>query len=345
MIPGRSTQPQSEQQLRSAARGFLTEGRDCIALAPQHHELLSLLEQFADGRVDASALRAALGNAGQRSPAPKAKTVRVLYLTGLLTPTTSIFTLLGMGTSIQEFMRQLREAAADPSTASIFVVIDTPGGVVNLLPEAAALLREVRQSKPVIGAVLTLNASAGYWISSNMSALEATQSAEIGAIGVYGIRVSTARMLDREGVDVEVFSAGRYKAEGLSVTPITAEERQASLARVNERYNDFVSDVALGRHISTAAVRSGFGEGRIVSAKEALRLGMIDRVATLEESIGRLVAATTAGRLAAQYPIPMNDEDERRARYLDVPLPVPRAYAANVTHNEDDLRDRLRRYY
>ncbi len=41
--------------------------------------------------------------------------------------------------------------------------------------------------------------------------------------------------------------------------------------------------------MSVDAVRTGFGEGRVVHAKEALALGMIDRIATLDETLSRLV--------------------------------------------------------
>ena len=44
-------------------------------------------------------------------------------------------------------------------------------------------------------------------------------------------------------------------------------------------------------------VRSRFGAGRMFSAEEALSRGMIDRVATVEDTLGRL--ASTTGRLRA----------------------------------------------
>lgn len=250
-----------------------------------------------------------------------------------------------MGTSVLAFQRQVQEAGADPNISAIFVMIDTPGGFVGLLPETAAVLRSVRQVKPIIGHVVSLNASAGYWLTANCTALEATQSALVGSIGVYGLRVSIVRQLDNEGIDVEVFSAGRYKTEGLPVTAVTEDERRASTAHVNETYGDFISDVALGRQVSGASVRSGFGEGRVVSAREALRLGMVDRVATLEESIGRLVTATSSRSLNATYPIAASDDDYQRARLLGDGLPAAKRYAVDDRAVDDNERfERLYRY-
>ena len=50
----------------------------------------------------------------------------------------------------------------------------------------------------------------------------------------------------------------------------------------------FVTAVAKGRDVPVADVRKGFGEGRMVMAKKALDMGMVDRVATLGETIRRL---------------------------------------------------------
>ena len=49
--------------------------------------------------------------------------------------------------------------------------------------------------------------------------------------------------------------------------------------------------MAKGRGVSAGAVRSGFGEGWTVGAKEAKQLGMVDRVATLNDTLQRLGAS------------------------------------------------------
>jgi ClpP class serine protease len=53
----------------------------------------------------------------------------------------------------------------------------------------------------------------------------------------------------------------------------------------------FAGDVAKHRGTTLAAVKAGFGEGRSISAKQALAAGMIDRIATLEDVLGELTGA------------------------------------------------------
>jgi ClpP class serine protease len=54
-----------------------------------------------------------------------------------------------------------------------------------------------------------------------------------------------------------------------------------------------VNAVARGRGVKSDAVRNGFGEGGMEHANDALKLGMIDRIATLEETIRRVGGAAS----------------------------------------------------
>jgi len=81
-------------------------------------------------------------------------------------------------------------------------------------------------------------------------------------------------------------------------------------------------------------VRNGFGEGRVVGARQAVELGMADRVGTLEETVNRLfdpqaAAGTTVPRRSAAASNPVNlpeaapsseprltEEEEREAQTL-----------------------------
>lgn len=253
-----------------------------------------LVRAFQRKDLDAEGLRAAL--AGERlgtPPAPPRSSVAVLGLFGVLTPTPSIFSMLGFGTSMRDFTRQLTAATVDRAVKAIVVVVDSPGGSVRLVPEAAVAMRTARGRKPVIVSTV-MAASAAYWVGSNATAMEATPSASVGAIGIITERVSMVKHLAQEGIDVTVVSAGKFKSEGHAATPITEAEQQALQQRVNTAYGMFINDVASGRHVPASAVRGGYGEGRLVEAPDALRLGMIDRVATVEDTIGRLLASPTA---------------------------------------------------
>jgi ClpP class serine protease len=97
-----------------------------------------------------------------------------------------------------------------------------------------------------------------------------------------------------------LISAGKYKVEGNPFEPLSDEARAAFQARVDDYYRMFVDAVARYRGVSAAEVRSGFGEGRVVGAREAVRLGMADRIATLDEALSRLQGSSASKRPGAQ---------------------------------------------
>lgn len=282
----------TEPTLRALATNLLSER--VLALEPATKDRVTLLLQmFAAGAISTTDLRAALGGPASGPSGAAPRSVAVIPLTGLLEPSDGLFSFLGLGTNVRGFIRQLNAAAAMRSITAIVALVDSPGGMIGMVPEAARAMRQARATKPVIAAVSGTAASAAYWIAANATKVRATQSGRVGAIGVFAQRVSLARALAEKGIDVTTISAGKFKAEGLPETPMTDVERQALQASVDEAYDQFVNDVALGRHVPASAVRSGFAEGRVVSARQAFFDGMIDDIQDVEVTIARAGEAAT----------------------------------------------------
>ncbi|MCC7371633.1 MAG: S49 family peptidase, partial [Chloroflexi bacterium] len=147
-------------------------------------------------------------------------------------------------------------------------------------------------------------ASAAYWIASSADEIVVTPSGEVGSIGVFTAHEDISAALEAEGVTVTLISAGKYKTEGNPFEPLSEEARGAIQARVDDYYSMFVRAVARGRGVKPADVRGGFGQGRVVGADEAVRLGMADRVGTMAQTVERL-----AGRRGGAG---SRAEDERR---------------------------------
>jgi len=200
----------------------------------------------------------------------------------------------------------IRDLAADESVSAIVLEMDSPGGEVYGVPEAAARVRGARASKPVLAVANSLAASAMYWIGSQADELIVTPSGEVGSIGVFALHEDVSEALAAEGVKVTLISAGKYKTEGNPYEPLTDEARATTQQGVDRFYDMFVRDVAKGRRVEISVVRDGFGEGRVVGAREAVRLGMADGIGTLEDGIRRAVAMAQdrrSPRAAVDVPI------------------------------------------
>lgn len=235
------------------------------------------------------ALEAANPSSSGRS---KAGNIAVLPISGTISHRAGLMADISGGTSTEKFTQWLRAAVADPTVKAIVLDIDSPGGTVDGVPELADEIYKANQSKPVTAVANTQAASAAYWLGSQAKEFVVTPSGEVGSIGVFGAHEDMSQALDKAGVKVSLVSAGKYKTEGNPFEPLSEEARAALQDSVNTYYDMFTRAVARGRQSDPQSVTNGFGQGRMVSANKAVKMGMADRVATLDQTLARLGART-----------------------------------------------------
>jgi capsid assembly protease len=191
------------------------------------------------------------------------------------------------GTSIQQFTQQFRQAVNDPGVKAIVIDVDSPGGSVSGVDELATEIFEARSKKKITAVSDCLMASAAYYIGSQATELVVSPSSITGSIGVYSAHEDDSKMLNDIGVKVTLISAGKYKVEGNSLGPLEDEARATMQQMVDDFYGLFVKAVARGRGVKSSAVANGFGQGRVLTASDAVKAGMADRVATLDDVLAQ----------------------------------------------------------
>jgi len=266
-------------------------------------------------RLSEQEIQARIGGGKRPTVAYASGGLAVIPLYGVIMPRATLMSQLSGGASLEQFQATLKQAVADPDIGSILLDIDSPGGSTSLVSETAALIRSAREEKPIVAIANTLAASAAYHLASQGTEVIVSPSGLVGSIGVFTIHEDLSRFLEKLGVKPTLISAGRYKTEGHMYEPLTAEAKAATQAIVDDVYSLFVDDVAAGRGVEASAVENGFGEGRLVTAKNAVKEGMADRVATLDETISRMrrngSSQTTGTRASAQVDDePPQDEPE-----------------------------------
>lgn len=202
------------------------------------------------------------------------------------------------GVSTESIASRFRAAMADPQVGAVLLHIDSPGGSAAGVPELAAEIHAARGPKPIVAQADSMAASAAYWIGTAADELVVTPSGLVGSIGVISGHQDISEALAKEGVRTTLITAGKHKGEGNPYAPLSDEDRAAIQERVDDYYNLFVRAVAKHRGVSVESVRSGYGEGRVVTAKRAVDLGMADRVATIDETIARLASPRRQGNAA-----------------------------------------------
>lgn len=255
------------------------------------------------------AVRSASASARQR-----ARGVGVIPIVGPLEQRPSLFSAIFGGSSAEQIGNDLATMLGDRSVDGIVLDVDSPGGDVSGITELAAAIRAARKHKPIVAVANAMAASAAYWLASQADRLLVTPSGWVGAIGVLSWHDDLSGAFSKAGVAREYVSAGRYKTEVTPLGPLDDSARAHEQALVDSHYATFVADVGLGRNVSPATVRSGFGQGRMLTASAAKRAGMVDDIGAMQDvlsapggvgirSAGELVARIRARHGLSSHPV------------------------------------------
>jgi protease-4 len=222
---------------------------------------------------------------------PEMGKVAVIPLSGTITSGGS--SLLSGSAITPDLVRSyLTRAGNDGAVKAIVLRIDSPGGEVEASQEILLQIERAKETKPVVVSMGSMAASGGYYISTAADKIVALPTTETGSIGVISYQMNVEGLLDKLGIDVQVFKGGKYKDMFEGFRELTPEEEAIMQATVDEFYNQFVGVVAQGRGLSTEDVRN-LATGQLYSGTEARELGLIDELGDLDTAIN--LAAQLAG--------------------------------------------------
>lgn len=264
-----------------------------------YYALIAIVDQHDAGvRLSADEIDAAVGTSAARtSPYVVEGGVAVVPIHGPIVPRANLFSDVSGLTSTTGLAASVRALAADPEVKAVLLDVDSPGGSAMGLPELADDLYALRAEKPLVAISRFMNGSAAYFLSSQANEVIASPSSLTGSIGVFVEHWDESGENAQMGLQPTLVHAGKYKVEGNPNEPLSEEAHGALQHMVDGFYGQFVRAVARGRGVSPDAVRSGFGQGRVLLAEDALRDGLVDRIDTFDHTLRRL--QSPQGRTAA----------------------------------------------
>jgi signal peptide peptidase SppA len=298
-------------------RVFAEVFRKPWAMLPEKLQVIAQLVSLraAGGKLTEAEIRARLDEAAI-SAGPRSQqsygAVAVIPIRGVISHRANLMSQFSGGTSVEKLTAQFRQALADSTIKAIVFDVDSPGGSVDGVPELAEEIYKSRGQKKSISVANGTAASAAYWLAASAGETVVIPSGQVGSIGVFAAHEDLSKALEAEGVKVSLISAGKYKTDGSPYEPLSDSARADLQAKVDAFYGMFVKSVARGRRVSQDDVRGGFGQGRMVLAAQAVKEGMADRVATMDDVLARLGASdSNQPRIAAELPIrPKADEHD-----------------------------------
>jgi capsid assembly protease len=244
--------------------------------------ILDILDAHMKGTISQEEIRIRLAEKDRSAPRHSRNhgPVGVLALNGPIFPKANLMTELSGATSVEQFRNEFRTMLSDDTVESILLEIDSPGGLADQIPEMANEVYEANKIKPVVSVANTMCCSAAYYIGSQASHFFASPSAIVGSIGTYTVHTDYSEQNAMLGMRNTVIKAGKYKA--LNEEPLTADGKQHIQEFVDWHNTRFVDAVARGRNTTSENVALNYGEGGVVSLDQAMEVGMIDGVKTID---------------------------------------------------------------
>lgn len=309
-----------------------------------------------------------LARAVESAAAPRNLTVAgdvaEIAVDGLLTNKPDFFAwLFGIGnTTYQQIQQAIALAESDPNIKRLVYRVSSPGGRMEGLFETLGVMEIAKKPRTTVA---SMACSAAYAIASKGGKIEAVNAASwIGSVGVvrsYYVDENT----------VEITNSESPKKRPNVKTPEGVAMVQEELDAL---FDIFVESIAVGRGTTKADVKTNYGRGASFLARDAKRLGMIDRIqkpalraiasgtepdpedATAADAAGERVAEATAApepkaapAASVAAPTPRNKpmtKDELKAQHSDVYEAVreegrKEGHAAGLKEGEANERDRV----
>ncbi|MCB5286991.1 MAG: signal peptide peptidase SppA [Candidatus Cloacimonetes bacterium] len=246
-------------------------------------------QMFAERLIDPQKI-INISSYAPRTQAPRGQKVAVMYLGGQIMPSSGSFNQAQI--SYDKVQKIVQEIQDDKDVKAVVLRIDSPGGSALESELIYQELLKLKSSKPLVVSMGGVAASGGYYISCASDQIIADSGCLTGSIGVIMMLPEATGLGRKLGLRSQTIKFGKFAGAINPLEPYSAE-LLSSLKRNSEgTYNEFKARVMNARKISPDKINS-IAEGRIFSAEDALALGLVDEIGSLDFAIA--TAAEKAG--------------------------------------------------
>ena len=191
---------------------------------------------------------------------------------------------VGMVEKIREI---LSTAEKDSDIKALWVKINSPGGTVtssDIIYHEIKMFKKRRNIKVYVS-VIDLAASGGYYIAVAADKIIAHPTSLVGSIGVIAVKLNAENLMSKVGLEWEVVKSGDKKDSLSPFRPFTPEERELFQGTIDGFHRRFVQVIAENRPQLDIETVSRLADGRVYSSDEALKSGLIDKIAYMDETV------------------------------------------------------------
>ena len=183
------------------------------------------------------------------------------------------------------FAKIIEKVRNDEDVKAVVLRVNSPGGSVMASEKIKGELDLLRERVPVIASYGDYAASGGYWISANCDYIFANESSLTGSIGVFSmIPDFEGTLKNKLHINITSVNSNDHADIYGMMRPLDKKEIAYMQANVERIYDRFTEVVSTGRDMTVAEV-DAVGQGRVWTGAEALEIGLVDQIGTIEDAI------------------------------------------------------------
>ena len=187
------------------------------------------------------------------------------------------------------FVQVIDEVRKDKNVKAVVLRVNSPGGSVSASVKIRTALDLLQKEKPLVASYGNYAASGGYWISNGCQKIYSDATTLTGSIGVFSMIPEFSEVTKKVGVGVETLGSNKHSDMYSLMRPFDTEEMAYMQASVEDIYELFVNLVASSRGMESTRVDE-IAQGRVWTGADALEIGLVDEIGTLEDAISYAAA-------------------------------------------------------
>ncbi|MFN7117043.1 MAG: signal peptide peptidase SppA [Saprospiraceae bacterium] len=191
---------------------------------------------------------------------------------------------------LQDMLRMLETAKQDDKIKGIFIETDAVNAGLATASVLHNALEDFKSSGKFVYAYCEYCSQGAYYIASTADYIAINPQGNLDFRGFAAVIPFFKTMLDKIGVQMQVFYAGKFKSatEPFRRTEMSPENKLQTREYIEDAYQKFLSDISKSRNISAAELRR-IADGYLAAMPtEAQRLKLVDAVAHRDEVISKI---------------------------------------------------------
>lgn len=178
-----------------------------------------------------------------------------------------------------KILMYMKKGAHDPSIQKLLINIDGARLSFASAQEIRNVIKEYHKNNKTVSVYLNSGNNISYYIASAADGIIMSPTGYLDLRGIYATATFYTGTMEKLGIKAQVFSTGPHKTYGDAFTEkgLTDEAREQLNWLMDDLYEQFIDDIAVGRRLTTARTREIIDNGPY-TAKDAYSDGLVDRL-------------------------------------------------------------------